>query len=75
MYFAATDLLTDSYAVAAFLLRSFLDTNNLLFCRFPLIMSFRYSYADLRQHLTLLIAANFQNGDQQKTSNTDDESV
>jgi len=39
-------------------------------------MSFRYSFADLRQHLTLsIVHANFQNGDQQKTSNTDDERV
>jgi len=30
-------------------------------------------FADLRQHLTLSILAHFQNGDQQKTSNTDDE--
>jgi len=34
-----------------------------------------YSFADLRQHLTLSILAHFQNGDQQKPPNTDDERV
>jgi len=32
-------------------------------------------FADIRLHLTLSILAHFQNGDQQKTSNTDDERV
>jgi len=32
-------------------------------------------FADLWQHLTLSILAHFQNGEQQKTSNTDDERV
>jgi len=32
-------------------------------------------FADLRQHITLSILANFQNEDQQKTLNTDDERV
>jgi len=36
-------------------------------------MRFRYTFVDLRQHLTLSTLDNFQNGDQQKTSNTDDE--
>jgi len=32
-----------------------LYTNNLLFCRFPLFVRFRYTCADLWQHLTLSI--------------------
>jgi len=36
--------------------------------RFPLFVSFRYSFAYLLQHLTPSIMANFKNEDQQKTS-------
>jgi len=32
-------------------------------------------FVDIRQHLTLSVLAHSQNGDQQKTSNTDDERV
>jgi len=39
------------------------------------ICSLTHCFVDIRQHLTLSILAHFQNGDQQQTSNTDDERV